>query len=493
MKLRFAIISTLALLSEFGSQFAYANNETINTRNETAIQFTANSGQQVDAFSGHYFVPENRNNPNSRSIRVNYIRFPATSAHAGSPIVYLAGGPGGSGTGTAKGPRFDLFMALREYGDVIALDQRGTGLSESAPSCTSSVKIEFEQVISQPEIDKRYKTAAQECFAQWQQQEVDIYGYTTVQNAFDIDALRGHLGADKVTLWGISYGSHLALTAMKYMPEHLDKVIIASAEGLNQTVKLPSETDSYFANIQRIIENQPVKAQVPDFVALMQRVHQKLEKQPVKLTVPRRKGEPHALLFQKHHMQTLASMMIADPNEYLAMLIQIYVGIDKGNYQLLQAVLQRGIFSEEQIGFRLMSLAMDVASGITPERLSVVKKQAATSLLGESLNFPMPALANVDSKLDLGNDFRAPLKSEVPTLLFSGTLDGRTYPTEQKEAVKGVSNLTHVTVENAGHNLYTLSPKVLELMKAFLSNLAIKETTIALPEPNLEFSMGGKK
>lgn len=88
--------------------------------NEKEIEFTPRKGEPVSAFEGYLYVPENRNNANSRKIRIDYVRFPATGKVKGNPIVYLAGGPGGPGSGTAKGRRFPMFMALRKYGDVIA-------------------------------------------------------------------------------------------------------------------------------------------------------------------------------------------------------------------------------------------------------------------------------------------------------------------------------------------------------------------------------------
>jgi hypothetical protein len=59
------------------------------------MTFTANSGESVEAVGGSIMVPENRSNPKSRTIKLAYVRFPATGEHAGPPIVYLAGGPGG--------------------------------------------------------------------------------------------------------------------------------------------------------------------------------------------------------------------------------------------------------------------------------------------------------------------------------------------------------------------------------------------------------------
>ena len=84
---------------------------------ETAITFTAESGEQVEAYRGAFEVAEHRADPESRTITLSYVRFPATADAPGDPIVYLAGGPGGSGSGTARGRRFALFQAMRAHGE----------------------------------------------------------------------------------------------------------------------------------------------------------------------------------------------------------------------------------------------------------------------------------------------------------------------------------------------------------------------------------------
>ncbi|MFT5899157.1 MAG: pimeloyl-ACP methyl ester carboxylesterase [Glaciecola sp.] len=464
---------------------AVSTNLTVTYPNERPVVFE-NDGVKVDAFEGSIQVLENRSDENSRLIPVHYLRFPSTSKKPGSPVVYLAGGPGGSGISTVSysGFRFPLFMAMREFGDVIALDQRGTGKSRTAPKCESKQGLPLNEILSDATITSSYRAAALECLEFWKQQGVDVMGYTTIQNAKDIDQLREHLNAEKVTLWGISYGSHLAFTSMKLMPGKIDKVVIASAEGLNQTVKMPARTDAYFARLQLAINLQPkAAAAYPDIKMLMRRVHKMLDENPIKLQIPVKDGDAVEFLFQRVHMQILASAMIADPHRAVPMLLEVYSGIDQGETQMLPALVQRVGFDKTNISFDVMSFTMDVASGITADKLKQFNEQAESSLVGKSLNFPMPQLNQVIDGLDLGDEFREYPKSDIPTLLLTGTLDGRTYIESQREATQGLSNLTHVVVKNAGHNLFMVSPDVTALIQQFMNNEVIKTTEIEFKLP----------
>lgn len=457
-------------------------------KGEEEFTFETWNKQKADGYQGAFVVPENRHKKQSRTIPIKYVRFPATGEQPGPPIVYLAGGPGGSGI-TAVNYRFDLFMALREYGDVIALDQRGTGTSDILPQCRSGQVVPAAVPVSDRRFIEYHRAALRECLAFWRESGVDLAGYNTVENARDLDALRRHLDAGEIVLWGTSYGSHLALAALKEMEDRIERVVISSAEGLDQTVKLPARTGAYLERLQTAIDGQAAaKEAYPDIEGLMRRVHRKLDEAPLPMQMTRRDGSVVDYLLQRRDMQLIASSFIADPKS-AARLLDFYRTLDLGGKPDFSSVPAR-YFPDaflrpgEPIIMDAMSTAMDIASGIGAGRRAEVARQAETALLKDYLNFSYH-YDGIAPELDLGKSFRTAPSSEVPVLLLSGTLDGRTTIESQREAVAGLENLTSVTVENVGHNLFMASAEVRQAIDRFMQGRPIEKTTITVSLPDM--------
>lgn len=457
---------------------------------ETPIEFAPREGDSVSALQGSLDVPEHRANPESRMITLSYVRFPTTSENPGPPIIYLAGGPGGSGSGTARGRRFPLFMAMRQHGDVIAFDQRGTGGSTELPDCTSSIRLEEAEALSDGEYETAYRAAVVECRQTWRAQGVEIDGYSTQESVHDLSALREHLGAETMTLWGISYGSHLALAALNEIPDEIDRIVIASAEGLDQTVKLPARTDAYLGRLQEAVNSQPAaRAAYPDIAGLIQRVNARLEVEPLLVHVPQREGDPVPFLVQRRHAQQMGSALISDPG-FAALALAMYASLDQGDDRMVTGVLARfqsmGFLAlGEPITLRAMPTAMDLASGISATRLTEFEQQRESALFGSQLNFPMPHILGAWNNFDLGESFRTGPAGNTPVLLLTGTLDGRTYPQGQAEAVSGLSNVTQVTIQNAGHNLFMSSPDVHDVIHQFMRDETIEPSMLSVDLPDL--------
>lgn len=446
------------------------------------FRFKGWQGKETDAERGFFEVPEDRRDPRSRKIRLSYVRFASTAARPGPPIVYLAGGPGGTATRALAGPRFPIMMALRDVADVIAFDQRGTGLSNHIPERPPSTRPP--PAFTQAEMTAYFRKDFQEAWADWTKAGVAMTGYNTEQNADDIDDLRRHLGADKVDLWGISYGTHLALSMLKRHGDRVNRVALASLEGQDQTVKRPSAVDALLRQVDGLLAADPaIRAAIPDLPALMRRVHARLEAAPVSLTA-KLNGAPVELKLGGFALQLMSGGLIANP-QTLVMLPGLYLALDAGRTDVLKPFM--GEFANS-LGIAGMPEATDLASGISPARLALVRREARTAVLGEALNFPMPQLLGVVSGVDLGAGFRAPLRIDHPALLIAGTLDGRTPMSEQDEVAAQFRRKSRVIVENAGHNVFEAHPDVQGLLVRFFRGEAVADTRLSLPPP--KFSLG---
>lgn len=443
--------------------------------------FVASDGTEVEAEKGHFAVPENRSDPESRMIEIGFVRFKSTSPNPGSPIVYLAGGPGGTGVGTAQGRRFPLFMAMREFGDVIAFDQRGTGLSNDIEPCDSGLSYPLDEPMVRDKLATLYLEAAAYCGEKWRDAGIDLSGYNTAESARDIADLRRAIGAEKISLWGISYGSHLAFATLKET-DHIDRVVLTAIEGLEATVKLPERTDAFFDRLQASInKDEDARAAYPDIAALMRKVHGELEINPVAVTIKGGASPDVEFMIGKTDMQLLSSFSISDPFRSRR-LPAMYAAADAGEYDSIAPTIYR-FLRKDPIRMRGMPEAMDIMSGISEDRLAQVEKQAGSSLLGDMLNFPMPHMIGAFELAPLGDDFRRAAKTKARTLVLISTLDGRTYPGGADYALKGFSNLTRVTVHNGGHNVFMADPVITEIIAKFMRGQEVpEEVTLDAPK-----------
>jgi hypothetical protein len=130
-----------------------------------------------------------------------------------------------------------------------------------------------------------------------------------------------------------------------------------------------------------------------------------------------------------------------------------------------------------------MGFAMDCASGASAERRRMIQPQASGSLLGGDIDFPIPDVCAVCGLPELPDSFRAPFRCDVPTLFISGSLDGRTPPTNAEEVRRGFSNSQHVIIDGAGHGneLFLSSPEIKHVMVAFMKTGRVSKEIIALP------------
>jgi pimeloyl-ACP methyl ester carboxylesterase len=442
--------------------------------------FEAADGTKVEAERGFLTVPENRQKPGSRLIQIAFVRFKSTSANPGAPIVYLAGGPGGSGIGAARGARFPLFMAMRAAADVIALDQRGVGQSKPNLNCRETINYPPDKTPNREELFKHFQTQFQSCAENFKRQGVDLGGYNTNESADDLEDLRKALKAEKISLWAISYGTHLSLATIKRHEKSINRVILAGVEGLDHTVKLPGNIQKHLENLDRLAKaDANLSKEIPSLLILMKNVLEKVEREPavVEATDPQTKQKVKVTI-NRFALQILTANAFGSGE---ASIPSVYYAMSKGDFSFVGQrwlALTRG---GQNLG-SAMGFTMDCASGVSAKRRKQIAEEAKTTLLGDALDFPFPDVCKGFEINDLGEKFRAPVKTKIPVLFISGTLDVRTPPSNAEEVRKGFALSEHLIIEGAVHSdpLFLSSPKIKDVMLEFIKGEKISASRIAL-------------
>jgi pimeloyl-ACP methyl ester carboxylesterase len=445
-----------------------------------SYEFISRAKDTVQSELGTFYVLEDRTDNSKDSIQLSFIRFKSTNPNPGKPIIYLSGGPGGSGTGTAKGDRFELFMKLREVADVIAFDQRGTGLSERLPNCTSYAEFKLEKPIGKAEYVQKTTENISKCLEFWKQENVNLKAYNTTESAKDIDDLRKALNTDKISIWAISYGSNLAFEYTRLFEENIDKMVLASLEGSDETIKFPNDTDTFVFQLAELAkDNYGSEKKYPDLSQKIKEVHQRLKKNPVISSYKNRRGGRDPVGISNFELQSaIATFYLKNPEDSKR-LPKVYTEMYNGDFSGIAPdvmVLKRYIYT----GIRPMSFAMDMQSGISRERQKQIDEQINQSILGSSINFLLYEwMTNLDFP-QLPNEFRELKANKVNALLLSGSLDGRTYLNSGIEIAKKFENGSHVIIENAGHDLYMQSPLIGDMVLDFFKGKELNINRIVL-------------
>lgn len=440
----------------------------------------------IDAEVAFIEVPRRHDDPDGPSIRLRVVRLASLDPEStAKPVVYLAGGPGGSGVGTARGARWPVFDRVRQQTDVLLLDQRGTGLSERVEDCPWQHGLAAGQTAEPSQYLAELSALALRCVEFWRAQGVDLEAFNSKESAHDIELLRRALGVDRVSLWGMSYGTHLAMAAMRYHGSHIERAVLMGVEGPDDSLKRPLDADRLLQQLDRQLRNSPASSVLGiELLESIKHLLYQLEIEPGQGRI-RRFGSTVEVRIGVFDAQ-LAIAAALGRGETIRILPLTIAEAQRGNYDILAELVHA---VRQALGsFSAMPLAMDIASGVSAERLALVRQEESLSMLGQALNFPFPGISELLGIPVLEDDFRGPLISTLPVLMISGELDGRTPAANAEAAAAGLIDVRHLLIENAGHDdALWLAPGVADRIAEFLAGAA--KTDERLAGPPLEFAV----
>ena len=325
-----------------------------------------------------------------------------------------------------------------------------------------------------------YSQIVRTCADHWRGEGVDLAAYNSNSSADDLEDLRRALGAERLSLLAWSYGTELALAVVRRHGERLNQVVLASTRGPDNLLKLPSAWDSQIRRLSRLAaEDSNVNGIVPDMEALMRRVLDSLERNPVSVTVTdRRANRQVELRIGSIGLRTLIRGDLSDARAFASLPALLYT-IDQGDYSILTRRMEQ---LYNGFGSSAMSLATDCAAGWSAARLARTRREARGALMSNVNLQWSPDICRLTGSANLGSRFRSRIRSTLPTLFLSGTLDPNAPSAQSEEVLRGFSLGVHLIVENAGHESLP-AIEIQSVVVDFFKRRTVSGRTISLPRP----------
>jgi pimeloyl-ACP methyl ester carboxylesterase len=418
---------------------------------------------RVAATLHHLDVPVRHAEPDGPRRRLAYARLAATTPTPGPPIVLLAGGPGESGIESLDWPgggRAELWVALRELGDVIALDQRGTGWSHPVPLAPAPHAMPLDHAVDADEAFACVEQAVARIRDTWETAD-DLGSYTVLEAADDVAALADALGAERVRLLGASYGSHLGLAVLRRHAHRVERAMLSLVEGPDHTCKLPSLVEASLRHVAELAAATTETAGghpdlLGDLDAALGRLAERERPVPCATTT---------VVVGPFDLQRAVAGALGDAPS-LAVLPSRLRAVAAGDLRwLAHETLDR------RTGWpaSAMTWHTDAASGASPARRARIEEEATVTLLGDVINHPFPRIERAWGSPDIGDEARAPVHTDRPVQLLSGTLDGRTPPANADEVGASLPRSGHIVVEGLAHDEGLASGPVRDRVVRFLA------------------------
>jgi pimeloyl-ACP methyl ester carboxylesterase len=434
---------------------------------------------------GYLVVPETRARPAGPTIRLAVAIAPALSATpAPDPVVYLQGGPGGSAIGAAEAL---VEAGLNRDRDLILMDQRGTaGFSEPGLFCTESLRFVARRVglvYDAASTGRRQVAATRACHRRLAGAGVDLGAYNTTESAADFADLRAALGIGEWNVYGVSYGTDLALTLMREYPDGIRSVTLGSVVPPH-VVTLGRFWDNAGRGFENLFRACAAQRQChrrhPQLRRTFTRLVRKLESRPVTTRVRPTPGAPRTkVVLDGGALTNWLLLMAGAPPNYPVVpnwIDQLAAGRPRNiaaSWATLSQQpttgLQYGVVCSEWVPYERASKLLEKGRRAFPRYPDSVLAQA-----------PQVPFAFTDCRVwDVPKApaaQRAVTRSTIPTLLISGSFDAIAAPRQARLAARTLPNSTLVTIPGVGHDPVAKSPCAQRVTASFLSNPSAPDT-----------------
>ncbi|MBV8876286.1 MAG: alpha/beta fold hydrolase [Gammaproteobacteria bacterium] len=415
-------------------------------------------------------VPENPAAPEGRQIGLRIARVAAISRRKQpDPLIVLAGGPGAAAIGfyASVAPAFARIQRDR---DIVLIDQRGTGGS-------NPLECPEPEELTGPPSPKEIAAAARSCLASLSAR-ADVAWYTTSAAVQDLERARAALGLERINLYASSYGTRVALQYLRRFPARTRSVVLDGVVPIDQPMGAATAIDAEAALggiLRRCAADAACRDRFGDPHGDYQAVRAALRLSTVPISAhDPLTGEDRSFEFGAAHLASVLRLL-SYTSEYAALLpLLLHAASAQEDYAPLASqylMVERAYAQSIATGMHNSVVCAEDVPLFADQAID--RARLASTYLGTRQLDGLEAVCRVWPRGAVDVDLRAPLHSEVPALLLSGSEDPATPPAYAHAVAGAFTHHLDLVLEGFGHGQLT-APCVDRIMAQFLGSGAVE-------------------
>jgi pimeloyl-ACP methyl ester carboxylesterase len=406
-------------------------------------------GIEQEVRCGSVSVPEDPDAAGGRRIDIHFAVVPAQARiKEPDPLFVLAGGPGQAATAIAAQMQ-SLLGRVNARRDIVYIDQRGTGRSNPLHCDAPAGAQRLTDLADLRGAINRLADCVRATEAR-----ADTRQYATWIAARDFDAVRAQLGAERINLWGGSYGTRAAVEYLRQFPARVRSVVIDGVAPA--TMALPAsfavDADASLRALLAGCQAEPGCARAyPSLESDLDQLLQRAERGTrIRARDPLTAAE-HDLVLDRDLLGGLLRAPLYSPMLASAMPYALTRAAAGDANPLLTLALALGGAGPDDFA-ELMHFAVICAEDM-PHVDSRARAAAAATRFGDgAIGLYEQACRKVPVRA-VPDAFYGPPIADVPVLVLSGGLDPVTPPRHGNEIARSLPRVLHLTAPQLGHGI----------------------------------------
>lgn len=458
--------------------------------------------------SGYLTVPEARSVASGWRGDEHVVRLYVTIVRSNNPlpkpdpVVLLSGGPGNSSRGMLESEERSSFRdAVLAERDLIAFDQRGTGASDPVLDCPEAAGAQFTSILAREDSHtrrERFVSAALACRERLQTSGVNLKAFNTIESAADIDDLRRALGYDRINLYGISYGTRLALVAMRDKPEGLRSVVLDSTVPVQVSQYADSTANTAYSFdllFDRVAADPRAAEAFPSLRRVFHDTVARLNANPDWVTFPHPVDDSSVRLPISGELLTGVLCGLFYSTDAIPTLPAVIWAAHQGNYApVIEAISASLAGTEDRSALGMYycvnccdDKVRDALAEPIARRAAAHPGMAAVPLMEFHLGEYIIPLCKAWGAREPGRAEHEPVASSIPTLVLAGEYDQNTPASWGRLASETLSRSHYVEFPATGHGVIARGRCAAQVIADFFDDPERRPDTHcvdAIPAPN---------